>query len=179
MYYFLKASLPGLMFGKEPGLSMEEFDTRCAEELSAERMACLRKVALPVPRPPETGVFNSRLMTEFAVREQYLRTRIAERRSSHANLCKLPDPAEYFPEIDHAVAIAASADEPLEREKIIDRLRWQIIDELDCGDEFGFEALCAYRLKLAILEKYSKLESGKGKENFNGAVDRISAMANE
>ena len=30
-----------------------------------------------------------------------------------------------------------------------------------------------------ILEKYSKLDSGKGKENFNGAVDRISAMANE
>ena len=179
MYYFLKASLPGLMFGKEPGLTLDEFDARCAEELSAERMASLRQAALPVPRPPEKGAFTRRLMTEFTRKEQYLRTRIAERRSSHANLCKLPDPPEYFPEIDHAVALAGAADDPLEREKIIDRQRWSIIEELDNGDEFGFEALCAYRLKLAILAKYSALDAVKGKENFNGAVDRISIMANE
>ena len=179
MYYFLKASLPGLMFGKEPGLTLEEFDARCAEELSAERMECLKKISAAVPRPPEVCRSGSSLMEKFAVREQYLRTRIAERRSSHANLCKLPDPPEYFPEIDHAVAIAATVDDPLEREKVIDRLRWQCIEELDCGDEFGFESLCAYRLKLTILEKYSSHDAVRGKANFNGAVDRISAMANE
>ena len=177
MYYFLKASLPGLMFGKEPDLTLEEFDTRCAEELSAERMAALKQAAMPVPRPPETGNFKSRLMTEFTAKEQYLRTRIAERRSSHANLCKLPDPPVYFPEIDHAVALASSADEPLEREKIIDRLRWQIIEELDCGDEFGFESLCAYRLKLAILAKYSALDADRGKENFNNSVGAYEACS--
>lgn len=179
MYYFLKASLPGLMFGKEPGLTLEEFDSRCAEELSPERLKCLKKVSTTVPRPPETVKSGSVLMDRFARREQYLRTRIAERRSSHANMCKLPDPAEYYPEIDHAVTVAGAMDDPLEREKCIDRMRWQCIEELDCGDEFGFESLCAYRLKLMILEKYSIHDADKGKVNFNGAVDRISATVNE
>ena len=110
--------------------------------------------------------------------EQYLRTRIAQRRAGRDDdrAAALPDPAEYFGMVDFGLAQAAAAD-PFEREKLIDRIRWSHLDDLECGHDFDFAGLCVYRCKLAILEKYRERKAEQGRENFNRAVERISSAA--
>ena len=61
--------------------------------------------------------------------------------------------------------------------KLIDRIRWSHLDDLECGHDFDFAGLCVYRCKLAILEKYRERKAEQGRENFNRAVERISSAA--
>ncbi len=179
MYYFLCATLPGLQFGKESSLTVEKFDAACRDQMPPAEFGRLTRQGLSVPRDPRASDELSPGYAGFVRFEQYLRTRIAQRRTAREEekSAALPDPAEYFSEVDSTVAQAAACTDPLEREKMIDRLRWRRLDDLGAGHEFDFEALCIYRLRLAILDKYRNRSTEAGKRNFNAAVDRISAAA--
>lgn len=178
MYYYLCASLPALLFGRPAPMSVAEFDERCREELSAREFRLLGRAGLHVSRDPEASEELPEVLAEMVRFEQYLRTRIAQRRSGRDDdrAAGLPDPAEYFGMVDFGLAQAASADS-FEREKLIDRIRWSHLDDLECGHEFDFAGLCVYRCKLAILEKYRERKAEQGRENFNRAVERISSAA--
>ena len=73
-----------------------------------------------------------------------------------------------------ALGAAAAAPDPLEREKLIDRIRWRKLEELEAGHEFDFDALCVYRLKLEILGRYRRRSAETGRTNFNAAAGRVS-----
>ncbi len=181
MYYYLCASLPALLFGRPAPMSVAEFDERCREELSAREFRLLGRAGLQVSRDPESSEGLPAVLAEMVRFEQYLRTRIAQRRSGRDDdrAAALPDPAEYFGMVDFGLAQAAAAADPFEREKWIDRIRWSHLDDLECGHEFDFAGLCVYRRKLAILEKYRERKAEQGRENFNRAVERISSAARE
>ena len=63
---------------------------------------------------------------------------------------------------------------PAEREMVIDRLRWNFIEEQLLNKEFSFDAICAYRLKLAIVNKYRYRKLEPGRKNFDAALERLS-----
>ena len=178
MYYYLCASLPALLFGRPAPMSVAEFDELCREELSARDFQLLRQAGLHVSRDPESSGALPPVLAEMVRFEQYLRTRIAQRRAGRDDdrAAALPDPAEYFGMVDFGLAQAAAAD-PVERDKLIDRIRWSHLDDLECGHDFDFAGLCVYRCKLAILEKYRERKAEQGRENFNRAVERISSAA--
>ena len=179
MYYYFSASLPSLSFGQNPGMSVADFDELASGQMSPESLAKLKTGTLAVSREPGSAAGLPRVYADYTRFEQYLRTRIAERRAGRDEdrAVKLPDPELYFGEVDSALATAAAAPDPLEREKLIDRIRWRMLDDLEAGHDFDFDGLCVYRLRLEILNKYRNRSTETGRENFNAAVDRITGPA--
>lgn len=177
MYYFLCASLPGLGFGRDPGMDVAEFDALCAGEMTPAALASLQLGTLRVSREPGSAAALPAVYAAYTRFEQYLRTRIAERRAGRdeESALRLPDPELYFGEVDAALGAAAAAPDPLEREKLIDRIRWRKLEELEAGHEFDFDALCIYRLKLEILGRYRRRSAETGRTNFNAAAGRVSS----
>ena len=54
----------------------------------------------------------------------------------------------------------------LDREKAIDQLRWNFLDELNTFNYFSLEVLLAYYIKLGIIERWLKLDKVTGEELF-------------
>lgn len=179
MYYFLSASLPGLALGRDPGMSVADFDELCAGQMTPGALARLKQGSLRVGREPGSAAGLPPVYAAYARFEQYLRTRIAERRAGRdeERAVHLPDPELYFGEVDAAMGALAAVSDPVEREKAVDRIRWRMLDDLEAGHEFDFDGLCVYRLRLEILNRYCGRSVEKGRSNFNAAVDRIAGGA--
>ena len=112
---------------------------------------------------------------EFALRGEIARLRVAE---GHGDAIDLPPETDAFADIREQIGGAASAPNPLERERRVDQLRWRRLDELAFGHEFTVEAVACYRLRLAILEKNRQFVAETGRNNFEeavGLIDRNSA----
>ena len=175
MYCFLSASLPDLIPGAPPPLTVEEFDEMCRAELSEERFAALTAFDGTVT-PDFTG--NAELpgiYNTFGRFELYMRNRIARRRAEKAGeQLELPDPPEYFSDYDAVAGAIAAAPDPSEREEMLDKLRRDFIDEQLLCKEFSFTSLCAYRLKLIIANKYRYRKLEPGRQNFDAALERLS-----
>ena len=174
MYCFLIASLPDLHLDAAAPMTLEEFDALCRAELDEKEFAALTAfdgTVTPDFRGDETlpDIYNA-----YGKFELYLRNRIALRRADKAGeQLELPDPPEYFGEYDFAATTLANTADPAEREMIIDRLRWNCIEEQLLCKEFSFDAICAYRLKLAIVNKYRNRQLEPGRKNFDAALERL------
>ena len=75
----------------------------------------------------------------------------------------------------HTIAQA----EPIGPKKLLDALIFQKLDELEIFHEMDLTALCIYRLKLGILQKYAKWNEINGKNNFEAALEKLAADFNE
>jgi len=64
------------------------------------------------------------------------------------------------------VLLLAENDNILAREKAIDLLRWNYLDELNTFNYFTAEVLMAYYLKLGIIERWLRLDLFTGEEMF-------------
>ena len=105
--------------------------------------------------------------------EEYLRTRIAEKRAEKLKTpVDLPEPEAFFGEVDAALGQLAATD-PAERERAVDMLRWKMLDELTWSNEFDFDHICAYRIKLRLAEKYRGRDAAAGRKIFDSAVREI------
>ena len=189
-YYALKASLPMLLFGAEPPLSSADFLGRCEAFLEPARMKFLRELT-PVPR--EVPDFEKNFKTasvpsrrdvrtgDARAMERYVRWEIALRntlaRLRAAKLGQDPEAntvkfAEYDSAADSAARTAFNLADPLEKEMTLDRARWDFLDGMEWNHAFNFEALCIYRCKLMILEKWAARRAGSGADNLNAAAAR-------
>lgn len=138
-----------LEFGMKPPFSHEEFLERCRGQLSARDIGIVR----------ETG---SRAWKMF---ERTLRNELARNRAIRMH----KDPQQHVREdirFDPFIAPfshwAVSQDSPLDAELYLDRVRWEKLDELAVGHYFDIEILVIYSLKLKILERWDRINSGTG-----------------
>ena len=162
MYYFFSASLPELRPGETPPLTLAEFDA------DAELQLTERHYRMMVDGDPAARVHR-----EMARFEEYLRTRIAEKRAEKLKTpVDLPEPEAFFGEVDAALGPLAQL-APAERERAIDLLRWKMLDELTWKSEFDFDHICAYRIKLRLAEKYRGRDAAAGRKIFDSAVREI------
>ncbi|MBQ7208585.1 MAG: DUF2764 family protein [Lentisphaeria bacterium] len=174
-YYFLVASLPHLEIGGAAPLTTAALDEMLAETLPESRLRAIQAYAGGGAFPATCRVYR-----EMAVFETYLRTRIAQKRAERAGISfSPPDPEVYFGEVDYGLSQASSCANPLEREFLVDRLRWARLDELALGHDFDFDALCIYRTKLVIINKYNDFQKEAGTVNFSAALERISGAADK
>jgi len=178
MYYFFAASLPSVKFGEEPPMSVAEFDAAAGGEVVRREWERLADFALPAApgTAPETLL---RVYREFCRFEVELRTKIARRRADRNGvLLELPDPETLSPEVESAVTAAAAAASPAEREEILDRARWAVLDELESNHFFDLDYLCVYRLRLLLAARRERRRSvERGRANFEAALDAVSAAA--
>ena len=181
MECFLAASLPTLLFGEPSPITVAEFDAAAAEYLSAEKYAALTSFSFPVPEnDPENCSDCHRIFAEARRFEKNLRTRIARIRAERLEREEKPaDPEEFFSEIEYTLNAARSCGDPVEREMLIDRLRWDFLEEMSVGHMIDFEALCIYRLKLQILAPYTGRTPQEGTPRFEMALESILSAAQE
>lgn len=175
MYCFLIASLPDLHLDAPAPLTLDEFDDICRAELTEREWGALTAFDGTVTPDFRNDAALTDFYNAYGRFELYLRNRIALKRAEKAGeQLELPEPPESFSEFDFAATALAAAADPAEREMIIDRLRWNYIEEQLLCKEFSLDAICAYRLKLIIVNKYRNRLLEPGRKNFDAALERLS-----
>ena len=174
IYPFLYASLPVLNPETPPEISVEEFDDLASEYLSDSDFA-----ALTCANSPEDKKCGVKIYRELRCFKDYLNWKIAVLRAEKLKRSeRFTPPDEFFGEIDSALPVLANA-EPVEREKLLDALIFRKLDELEIFHEMDLTALCIYRTKLEILQKYAKWNESDGRNNFEAALEKLAADFNE
>ena len=181
MECFLAAYLPTLTFGKPSPITLAEFDALAEENLSAEKFAVIRSFSFPVPEKDPADCRDShRIFAEVRRFEHTLKLRIAKIRAERLERdVEIADPESYFSEIEYTLNSAASCNDPVERERIIDRVRWDFIDDMSMGHMIDFDALCIYRLKLQMLAPYTGRTPENGTPRFEKALEIILGAARD
>ncbi len=175
-YYYLVSSLPMLLPQTTPPLTIAELEAACGDKLSRTDLQLLQSTQL-LPVKQAGGPSASADWNDWEVA---LRNQIAVSRSGRGDskVEQLPEKGCYT-EINHLVQEAFAIDNPLEREKYLDRARWNRLDELESGHHFDLDKLCLYKLKLLLLEKWQPRQTEGGSENFTDIVKTIVASRNE
>ena len=77
-----------------------------------------------------------------------------------------------FPFVEKLIQINENAD-LLMREKAIDQLRWNYIDELNTFNYFSIEVILGFVFKLTMVERWLKLDKKTGEEMFRRLLNDL------
>lgn len=77
-----------------------------------------------------------------------------------------------FPLIEQIIS-ASENQHVLSREKQIDRIIWEYLDELNTFNYFTIEVILAYVIKLQMIERWANLDDDKGKEIFAELISEL------
>jgi hypothetical protein len=155
-------------------MSETEFLDACADWLPDDAMERIRELTL---LPPEDIRKGDSAIDRWNVWETRLRNALAARRSrrdggggDRAAEKYLRENLDFFSEIEDGVQEAFSKSSPLEREDVLDKLRWRALEDIESGHDFDFDKLCVYKLKLLLLAKRASRNTAKGEENLEAAL---------
>jgi hypothetical protein len=169
------ASLPLLDFDGEPPMSPEAFLEYCQTLLAPDDLDTLSKIVAG-----RLGEVDHPAIQAYAARETQLRNAVARVRAGRAGVDAqryVRDHAGWQVAVEDAVAHAMAMGDPLQRERMLDRLRWQQLDEVAGMPAFGEQAVYAYALRLRILERWSQLSEQRGMELAQRIVEDTVAGA--
>ena len=186
--FSLLSSLPRLTLFEQPGISHEKFLYFCSSYFHGKRMDLLRELSLrPDPEDPDASPFL-RGCSAGSLPRAYSRWEAALRNSlAKIRIAKMPGRGSlerlgsgYETDADSAARRAYAAPDPLERERILDRARWEKLDELARSGHshaFHFDSVCAYSLKLQIAEKWTARMDAGAPANLDRAADAVRTPA--
>jgi hypothetical protein len=82
-------------------------------------------------------------------------------------------------EYDYMVDLLKIVDveDPVEKERKLDALKWMWLDEIEEKDIFSIEAVFVYLVKLEILERWSVLDVENGKRIFREIIENLRGEA--
>lgn len=175
--YYFAATLPSLQFGMEPPISGVEFLARAARYLPERELEILSSVSL-APVPEEDGASPSPLLRSYSAWSSSLRLELARLRAERAG--RAFEPGELADALRDAGALAAAraayaAASPLDGELELEGRRWAFVDGLSPIQTFDFDGLCAWRLKLLILERLALLSTERGEIGYRAVYSAILA----
>ena len=159
-YVYLVASLPVLELTAAPRISSAELLDSSAGVLRADHLEDLRAVLDDRPREVRSSELAPYLDAETQLRDALARLRAA-RAGADYDAGAHPF-AGYDTRSVDAARRALELDDPRERELLLDRLRWTLLDELATSPPFGFQAVLAYGLKLRLAEKWAAMDAAEG-----------------
>lgn len=167
-HYYLVASLPTLELGDDPPFTCEEFLFQCGGVLSEEEHDLLRAVLRGEPVPESSFAGRWR---DISVQ---IRNTIARQRAPTYNVDarKYTRPSgSYSSYVDTVVTDAMAHNNPIERERALDRGRMKLAAELAVGRPFSFEAVLAFAIQLTILERWKDMSADEGREKLDRLID--------
>jgi len=171
-YYYLISSLPMIRQDEAPGISVESFLEECAKWLDGNEINIINSLTL-VPGTEDTDVAVLRSWADW---ENKLRNSLARLRAHRLNrdveaVCRHEN--DYFSEVERAAQDFSAMTNPLDREKMLDDVRWKRLEDLECGHIFDFDRLCLYKLKLMLRFKWSDRKKENGEKNFPELLDKV------
>lgn len=156
-YTYLVSSLPQLQFGSKPPFSYAEFLRRCADCIPPEEVRLLADLAADSNFKSNQPVIKKWLEFERMLRNELVKLRAVRKKIKPEKYLRLDSYAHPF--IYHIALAAYRNPHILEGEKLLDRRRWDFLDELEFGHYFDFEYLIIYAYKLLILERWERIET--------------------
>ena len=196
LYVSLVASLPLVKMTEPPQMSYGKFISDCTGQIDAKHLELLKKLS-PVPgvppgeKPeasaaddpgaleafiaefPKKSLAREYLLFESALRHSAMKLRAAKLGSAFAT--PKPGYTLFDSEADRAVRTAFSAPNPVERERILDTARWNMLDELEVRNlsRFNFDTLCAYAIRLQIAGKWAARTAGDSAAGLDRTVSAV------
>jgi hypothetical protein len=157
-YVYLISSLPMLQFGMRPAFSWDAFLELSQRLIPEKDFALLKNLIQPEQYAGYSGEQETiRRWVEF---DTALRNELVKLRASHKHI----DAAKYLRPEEYSnlslVQVAASAERsaaPQEAELILDRARWDFLEELSFGHYFDLDFLIVYAYKLKILWRWEEV----------------------
>jgi hypothetical protein len=143
----------------------------------------LDKVSLD-PRPATEGFSyaekvpssGSKFIDNWREWERALRLNLAKQRAAKVKHDgALTEPPVLPTDAAAAAHRAIAAESPLEAEMLLDKARWEVIEELRGFNYFGSNTIFAYMLKLLILQRRSLFETETGFSEYKSLYASILA----
>lgn len=78
-----------------------------------------------------------------------------------------------IPYHDQLFRIAESETDMMEKEKALDRIRWNYLDEFTFFHFFTIEKIASYIIKLNIIERWNRLDEKTGRELLNKLLNEL------
>lgn len=177
-YYYTLAGLPMLFFDQTFPLTFDELLYMCRGNIAEEDLLLLEAVSLePKTAGPQEvrSTFACEALDRWYSWEGALRNELVHLRAS-----KLGWEAERYRRegeletgVLSAAKNAAAQDSPSAAEELLDRARWNFLDELETGKFFELTNLVVYTLKLKILQRRGNFTREKGEEKFGEIYAQI------
>ena len=168
-YYYLRASLPMLFLEQPPPLAFTDYADACDTQLN------------PTDRRGFKALFEDpavssdhRFVRRWRETDTLIRDAIVRQRAQRARV----DPADHVHGsdlnvgIERGVAKAFSTQNPLERERALDALRWEHLEAATMAAPFSADAVLAYGLELRLAERWAALDTERGKDTLNELLTR-------
>jgi hypothetical protein len=161
-YYYVVAQLPGLRFGREPGISPAAFLAEAGKWLGRTALETIRGAALFDRSAEPTGC---PLLDRVKAFERSFREELATWRRARLEGREL---RTSFPP-----GLVREGD-PLEVERRLLRHRWDRLEEEEQGHHFDLEALVLYHLKLQILARLAVYDAERGLQAYRSLTGHTS-----
>ncbi len=159
---YLIATLPTLKPDAASPLTPAQFLLRCADWLNAREVAAVRALI-------DGTALDHPFVTAWNDKESILRNALAQIRARAAGV----DPSLYTRyargcdlKIESDAEDAMQAGDPLQKERAIDKIRWETVEELQGADPLSINTVFAYAVKLVIATRWSGRDHEKGRESF-------------
>lgn len=169
-YYYLVAGLPTLLFDEPPPITPAELTSRGEAWLEPDEASDVRAALAGRLAGARTPGLRAWREQETELRNAVARQRAARRRADAGPYLRPARDWSAF--IERGVAEAFQKPQPLERELALDRLRWALLDDFPGIDPFGFAAVAAYALKLALVQRWHGLTAERGRAALDAALAR-------
>lgn len=158
-----------LAIGKEIPMSSEEFIAYCARLLAPKDAQGLR-----LAMEGRLDEVDHPAVRKYLAAETQLRDALARARAARAGIDPSPflrPHADWDSLAEKTAADAMNTADPLERELILDRYRWKVLEDLAALDPFGMVAVYSYGLRLKLAEKWLRLSEQQGEAELTSIVE--------
>ena len=162
--YFI-SSLPLLAYGQPVPLAERDFREACATGLDGALAASVRQL-LDGLQPGEAPA--SPWVASWQAKEGQVRAAVARRRAARLGVPP-PETSDAVADTRIEPAVNAAFDEinPLRREQALDRLRWQLADEMQGVQPISENVVLAYAVKLRLALRLQSLDAAAGRAKFD------------
>ncbi|KJR42792.1 hypothetical protein MCHI_001327 [Candidatus Magnetoovum chiemensis] len=162
-YYYVVSSLPSLYVDKKPEISIERFLNLCNEQLKEHDRLIIESVSIYREKATNSTLLSLSKWYEW---ETSLRYELAMLRAKNIGV-EIRAPQSNILRSSHISKTAAAAfnePSPLQAEAMLNKARWDYLDELEKGHYFDITKLVIYYIRLLILKRLSLFDAEKGKE---------------
>ena len=169
-YYYVIATLPLLQFDDKPPVTLEDLYYMCRGNIASEDLDLLQTVSLEPSEP-----FGNEILKKWYAWETSLRNELVKIRSQKMGIEseKYQREGDVVPGSADTAREAANQDSPLAGEELLNKARWNFLEELEVGHYFDLYKLMVYALKLQLLLRRSRFTAEQGREKFEQIYQHI------
>ena len=161
--YYLISSLPLLEFDQPPQITADAFLKACREQVGGATADAVEALMSGAPS-------GHPFVKAWRGKDTLLRNAVARARARGAGV----DPERWLRPVQEApdaylerlVEDAFLQPDPFRMERMLDKARWAILEEMQGLNLMDAKAVLAYAVKLSLAWRWANLDAGRGQEAF-------------